>query len=121
MTYNRKTSAHQSAGQRRVRRLIFGFGWFTIAAVGALLVVGSVAVTVVSAWVRLGQQASDLNGPDTATDAGQFFAAAFRDAYGGFTLPVLLALCGIVLFLTGVVGGVLGVLSLRRMRSAPKR
>lgn len=99
-------------GRRTARRLIFGFGWFTVTAVGALLVVGSVAVTVVRAWVRLGQQASDLNGPDSASDPGQFFAAAFREAYGGVTLPVLLAVCGIVLILAGVVGG---VLSLRRM------
>ena len=105
-------------GRRTARRLIFGFGWFAVAAVGATLVVGSLAVTVVRAWVRLGQQASDLSGPDAPNAPGEFFAAAFREAYGGFTLPVLLAVCGIVLFLAGVVGGLFG---LRRWLGVQKR
>lgn len=72
------------------------------------MVVGSVAITMVKAWVRLGEQASDLSGPDTASDPAAFFAEAFKQAYGGITLASLLAVCGIVLFLIGGIGIVLG-------------
>jgi hypothetical protein len=106
------SSLEHAAAKRTAKRFLLGFGWFTVAAVGALMVVGSVAVTVVGAWVQLGQRASDLSGPDTPAQPGPFFAAAFREAYGGLTVPMLMAVCGILLVLTGIVGG---VLTLRRM------
>lgn len=102
-------TSDQTGLPKPVRRFIFGFGWFTVAAAGAAMVVGSVAITLMSAWVKLGEAASDLNGPDTPTQPGPFFAAAFRESYGGITLASLLAVCGIVLFLVG------GVQMLRRL------
>jgi hypothetical protein len=97
---------HHSASQRTARRFIIGFGWWTVAAAGLALIVGSAAVTVVTAWVQLGQQASDLNGPDVAATPSAFFADAFRNEFGAVTLPSLLAVCGIVLFLIGCVQGI---------------
>lgn len=91
---------------RPIRRFALGFGWLTVAGVGALLAVGSVFVALMSAWVRLGLAASDLEGPETTMDPAKFFAEAFSHAYLGLTIELLMAVCGIVLFLLGAVLGV---------------